>query len=63
MFNGTPTQNFGVKTVPSKNSNSNPYTFITINFSNKIPDKFRTISIVQCSLLYNIIVLGSLYNY
>ena len=36
MFNGTPTQNFPVKTVPSKNNNSNLYNVPTINFSNNI---------------------------
>ena len=36
MLNGTPTQNFPAKTVPSKNNNSNLYNFRTINFSNKV---------------------------
>ena len=36
VFNGTPTQNCQVKTVPSKNNNSNLYNYITINFSTNI---------------------------
>ena len=33
MFNGTPTQNFPVKTVPSKNNYSNLYIISYITFS------------------------------
>ena len=34
MFNGTLTQSYPVKTVPSKNNNLNLYNFISINYSN-----------------------------
>ena len=36
MFNGTPTQNFPVITVPSKNNNSDLDNFIIINYSTNI---------------------------
>ena len=44
MFNGTPTQNFPVKTVPSKNNNSNLYIFIlllSLQYHYPINDHFR----------------------
>ena len=36
IFNGTPTQNYPVKIVPSKNNNANQNNFITINFFTNI---------------------------
>ena len=35
MFNGTPTQNFPVITVPPKNNNSNLYNFINDKYLRK----------------------------
>ena len=43
MFSGTPTQNFPVETVPSKNNIANLNNFITINFFTNIISKGKPI--------------------